>query len=227
MSKQLKNVGRQVSLAVDQSLGELLSGDTSNAAPIHIKIHNPINGSMESEESNGGDTRSDGAGDRSAQSQNSDRMIDDGYLMHGMDIKAQRVMQRFLSTQTDDGADFNEGAENDDDDDDDGMEFTDAELSDLVYAFMACDLKSSGMVDAEELQAVLCVFGARREIDSASMLFTKIDIDGDGKLDKEEVLAALEELSGNVLLPKTFENMFEQMDANSDGVITKEEFEMW
>ena len=35
----------------------------------------------------------------------------------------------------------------------DTLEFTDDELSNLVYAFMACDLTSSGMVGPLELQA--------------------------------------------------------------------------
>ena len=73
------------------------------------------------------------------------------------------------------------------DDDDDVINFTDSDMSDLVYAFMACDLTSSGEIDARELQAVLTVFGARRQIDSVRMLFEKIDADGGGTLDEAEV----------------------------------------
>jgi hypothetical protein len=103
-----------------------------------------------------------------------------GYV-ETMDPRAHSALQRFLSeVPTDQSVDV-------EDDDDDVINFTDSDMSDLVYAFMACDLTSSGEIDARELQAVLTVFGARRQIDSVRMLFEKIDADGGGTLDEAEV----------------------------------------
>eukprot|EP01052_Picozoa_sp_SAG31_P014457 SAG31_NODE_899_length_11146_cov_7.265049_2_plen_153_part_00 len=91
---------------------------------------------------------------------------------------------------------------------------------------MACDLKGSGAIDAEELQTVLSVFGARRDVSSVRMLFQKIDTDGNGLLDEvsaasmsrcaagclllsalitpaqNEIRAVIEELAGGVVRSK-------------------------
>lgn len=94
---------------------------------------------------------------------------------------------------------------------------------------MACDLKSSGVVDPEELQAVLSVFGARRPLSSVKMLFQKIDTDHSGTLDYNEVRSAIEELTGPSagLVSNGFGSLWDTMDSDGDGNITLEEFERW
>ena len=143
-----------------------------------------------------------------------------GYI-ETMEPRAHKALQRFLSEMpTDQSVDV-------EDDDDDVINFTDSDISDLVYAFMACDLTSSGEIDARELQAVLTVFGARRQIDSVRMLFEKIDADGGGTLDEAEVRGALEELTGGVMNNSVFRAVFTKMDPDGDGQVTTEEFEGW
>lgn len=89
---------------------------------------------------------------------------------------------------------------------------TQAEIDALrMSRFAAADADGDGFLTPEEMAAHAETMRAERRVEQAGAMLGRLDTDGDGKLSAEEAAAA-----GPM-------DMFERLDANEDGTITRDE----
>uniref|UniRef100_A0A674M9V4 EF-hand domain-containing protein n=1 Tax=Takifugu rubripes TaxID=31033 RepID=A0A674M9V4_TAKRU len=105
---------------------------------------------------------------------------------------------------------------------------TEMELLEIVQQIK---MRMGGLMDFEDFVELM---GPRMLGETAQMLglkelqsaFVQFDLDGDGKINEEEMKEALKSLLGEKLKKGELEEILKELDINSDGTIDFEEFVM-
>mmetsp|Transcript_4477 Transcript_4477/g.6048 ORF Transcript_4477/g.6048 Transcript_4477/m.6048 type:complete len:498 (+) Transcript_4477:104-1597(+) len=115
------------------------------------------------------------------------------------------------------------------------MESLNLQMPNLQRIFQLFDLNGDGVVDQRELVVGLSTMRDQAAVmddeRSLKFCFDVYDEDGNGSLSREEVSSMLKHLivkndASGVMQAEALGDLFESMDANSDGVISYEEFKL-
>merc|ERR1712126_29066 len=99
------------------------------------------------------------------------------------------------------------------------------------HLFCMYDENNSGTIDFHEFMTVFCVFTGEKTVSVLEKLFRLFDIDNTGSISKEEMMILVKDI--HALIKDDIKNYsdeevatqaFEEMDANKDGKVTREEF---
>lgn len=101
------------------------------------------------------------------------------------------------------------------------------DLKRLQYAFEAMDANKDGTLSKDEFEQAATLVQTFRFKDKEDRrwteVFSKIDLDGDGRLDFHEFIAGAVDHQ-KMLTKKNLQYMFKLFDVNNDGVIELDEF---
>eukprot|EP00092_Neocalanus_flemingeri_P010507 GFUD01011321.1.p1 GENE.GFUD01011321.1~~GFUD01011321.1.p1 ORF type:complete len:205 (+),score=66.24 GFUD01011321.1:23-616(+) len=99
------------------------------------------------------------------------------------------------------------------------------------HLFRIYDDNQNGFVEFHEFMTVFSIFTAEESVSVLEKVFRIFDVDSNGTITKEEMLILVTDMHAlikqNIKNPSDEEialQAFEEMDANEDGLVTKEEF---
>ena len=100
-----------------------------------------------------------------------------------------------------------------------------------THIFRIYDENQNGFIDFHEFMTVFSIFTGEESVSVLERIFRIFDVDNSGTISKEEMLALVKDI--HALIKDDVKNYsdeeiaiqaFEEMDANKDGLVTRDEF---